>query len=46
MLRARRDVLKEHLEKEAGLEPLQDRYHVGYIAAVNDLVNIHIEEIE
>jgi hypothetical protein len=41
-----RDILKERLEKEAGLEPLNDRYHVGYIAAVNDLLHIRVEDLE
>jgi len=46
MFTERRNVLREHLEKEAGLEPLTDRYNAGYIAAVNDLLNISVEEFE
>jgi hypothetical protein len=31
---------------EAGKDPLQDRFHVGYIAALNDVLHIDVEEIE
>jgi hypothetical protein len=32
------------LSKEAGNQPLADRFHVGYIAAVNDLLGTDVEE--
>lgn len=45
-MRQRQVSLLERLEEEAGLEPLRDRYCVGYIAAVKDLLNMTVEEID
>jgi hypothetical protein len=37
-------VITEILQQEAGKDPLQDRFHTGYIAAINDLLNADLEE--
>jgi len=37
--------LLEELEALAGVDPQQDRFRVGYLAAVNDILNIDIEEV-
>ena len=34
------------LAEQAGNDPKEDRYHVGYLAAANDLLNIEIEGIQ
>lgn len=44
--KTRRDTLTEFLTANAGLQPLEDRFKAGYIAAVNDLFQVDIEEIE
>lgn len=36
----------ETLAKEAGKEPLEDRFRAGYLAAIYDLQNIEIEEVD
>lgn len=42
----RRDALVEKLEFNAGLDPLTDRFNCGYIAAMNDILNISVDEVE
>ncbi len=42
-LKERVDVLSEYLQTNAGLNPIQDREHVGYIKAVKDLVNVELD---
>jgi hypothetical protein len=32
------------LSENAGLDPAQDRYHAGYIAAVNDFLKLELIE--
>lgn len=44
-LQERADALKEILGEAAGLNPLQDRYHAGYIAAVNDILLAQFQDI-
>lgn len=46
MLDTIKQILTEELQNEAGKDPLQDRFRVGYIAAVNDVLRVHFEEIE
>ncbi len=36
----------EVLSKDAGVDPLQDRFRTGYIAAIDDLLQVSFEEIE
>lgn len=43
-LSARKELLVETLVAEAGKDPGQDRYHAGYIAAVNDFLNTDVVE--
>lgn len=43
--KARKEGLIEVLVANAGLAPLDDRFKAGYIAAVDDLFNVDIEEI-
>lgn len=38
-------VLTEVLQSEAGRDPLEDRFRVGYITAVKDILNVTFEEI-
>lgn len=45
-LRERSEGLANILSVEAGLNPLQDREYVGYIKAVNDLVNMELIDLE
>jgi hypothetical protein len=45
-LEVRKQVLMETLAESAGSNPLEDRYHVGYIAAINDLLRISLDEIK
>lgn len=42
----RKEYLIEFLADNAGNSPLEDRYKAGYIAAVNDLFNVNIEETQ
>lgn len=44
-LKLRIEALTEVLQAEAGKDSLQDRYHVGYIAGLKDLLNISVEEV-
>jgi len=41
--RERIQALQEILATSAGVDPLQDRFYVGAIAAYNDLLNIDFE---
>ena len=43
---ARKALLTEELIGSAGLDPHADRHKAGYIAAINDMQNIEIEEVE
>lgn len=45
-LREREVALLEILGTNAGENPLQDRYHAGYIAAVRDLYLTSAEDID
>jgi len=45
MLQGIKEVLTEELQENAGKDPLQDRFRVGYITAVNDFLRVHFEEI-
>ena len=45
-LRERADDLTENLKVNAGLNPLDDRYTAGYLAAFADILNITYEEIK
>lgn len=36
--------LQDHLGQAAGVDPLQDRYHAGYILACMDFLNVDFEE--
>jgi hypothetical protein len=42
---ARRAILIEYLAEQAGKDPLEDRYKVGYITAINDLVQVKVEDV-
>lgn len=44
-LRERAEELLEKLKFNAGLDPLQDRYTAGYLAAFGDIINTSYEEI-
>lgn len=37
-------LIQETLSRSAGVNPLEDRFRVGYIAAFNDIINIEPEE--
>jgi len=41
----RKKVLLEMLSERAGEDSLQDRYNCGYLAAINDILNIDVEEV-
>ena len=43
-LTERKLFMQETLQENAGKDPLQDRFYCGYIAAVNDLLNIEVAE--
>jgi len=45
-LKNRLEILTEKLQSEAGKNPLEDRFTVGYITAVKDLLLVDIEEIQ
>ena len=45
-LRLRVEGITEHQQAEAGKDSLQDRFHAGYIAAVRDMLNISVEDLE
>lgn len=42
----RKQVLLDELANNAGIDPLTDRYKTGYIAAINDMQNIEVQEVE
>lgn len=44
-LRERKNVLLDALQDNAGENPLKDRFNCGYIAAINDILNIDVEEV-
>lgn len=35
--------MKEVLSEQAGKDPLEDRFHAGYIAAFNDFIRMEYE---
>lgn len=39
-------ILTETLQNDAGKDSLIDRFNVGYIAALKDMLNISVEELE
>ena len=43
-LKERVESMTTILKDSAGLDPLQDRFYSGYIAAFNDLIHIDVEE--
>jgi hypothetical protein len=43
-LREQEATVAETLAVSAGVDPLQDRYHVGYIAALRDFYLIRLED--
>jgi hypothetical protein len=45
-LGARKAVLIEALTESAGVQPLEDRYRVGYIAALNDMLQISLDDFK
>jgi len=42
----RQESAKEYLAKHAGLEPLQDRWYTGVIAAYEDMLDIELDDEE
>jgi len=44
-LQERESGLKDRLALSAGEDVLQDRYHVGYLAALRDFYLIDVEEV-
>lgn len=45
-MQARVDYLKDQLAMSAGVDPLEDRFRVGYIAAANDFSDIDFVDKE
>ena len=45
-LREQRQFLVEKLIKSAGVDPLEDRMHVGYIQFLDDVLNLEFIESE
>jgi len=45
-LELRKTLLMETLAENAGTDSLTDRKHVGYIAALNDILRISLDEIK
>ena len=43
-LQARVEDSQERLGDSAGIDPLQDRYLVGYIAGIRDFINANMED--
>lgn len=39
-------ILTEQLQNEAGLNPRQDAFNAGYIAAIKDMLSIQLEDIK
>lgn len=46
LLSLRAQVVTEILQNEAGKNSGDDRWHCGYIAAVNDILRISLEDVE
>jgi hypothetical protein len=44
-LKLRASAITEYLQEYAGVDVSRDRYNVGYLAAVKDLLNTSVEEI-
>jgi hypothetical protein len=44
-LKALKAISLEHLEFNAGKEPGEDRYHVGFIAGINAVLNVHLDDL-
>jgi hypothetical protein len=44
-LQARVDETQDRLGESAGIDPLQDRYLVGYIAGIRDFINANMEDM-
>lgn len=42
----RRNTLVEELAANAGLHPVEDRFKAGYIACINDILDIDVEEVQ
>lgn len=40
------DRIQHTLGGSAGLDPLQDRYFAGYIAGMNEFLNMRVEDVE
>lgn len=36
----------EYLEFNAGKDPTEDRYHVGFIAGINAVLNVRADDLE
>ena len=45
-LDSRGAILTEQLQNEAGINPRQDAFNAGYIAAIKDLLNIQLDDIK
>lgn len=45
-LEARRQSLLEEFENSAGIDPLEDRRRVGYLAGLNDFLRIDLDDME
>lgn len=45
-LQERLTFLTEMLQEQAGVDPGKDRYTCGYIAAVNDMLRISLDDIK
>lgn len=41
----RSEVLVERLKLQAGQDPIQDARDSGYMLAVNDLINLEVDEV-
>lgn len=46
MLEQRVAAITEILQDEAGKQPLQDRFHSGYIQAVKDILRVELDEVK
>jgi hypothetical protein len=44
-LKALKNTSLEYLEINAGKDSLEDRYLVGFIAGINAVLNIHVDDI-
>ena len=36
----------EYLEFNAGKDPIEDRYHVGFIAGINAVLNVQTDDLQ